>query len=184
MTIESMNSVQFDLNDAIAVLEHTPASLRALLEGLPDVWVRSTEGEGTWSPFDVIGHLIHAERTNWLVRVRHILSGDTRPFPPFDRTAMFMDSEGKSLAEMLSTFAQLRPESIAALRALKLTREDLQRTGQHPEFGSVTLAQLLATWVVHDLDHVTQVARTMAKAYTNATGPWSAYLSVLKDRRR
>jgi hypothetical protein len=179
-----MKPAEFDLDDAIAMLERTPESLRALLEGLPDVWVRATEGEGTWSPFDVIGHLIHAERTNWLVRAQHILSGDTRPFPPFDRTAMFVDSQGKSLVQLLVTFADLRRDNIAALMTMNLTIEDLQRTGQHPEFGSVTLAQLLATWVVHDLDHVTQVARTMAKAYTNATGPWSAYLSVLKDRRR
>ena len=178
-----MHPVQYDLNDAIAMLERTSASLRALLEGLPDVWVKATEGEGTWSPYDVIGHLIHAERANWLVRAQHILSGDTRPFPQFDRTAMFVDSEGKSLAELLSEFAELRLESIAALRALNLTSEDLRRTGQHPEFGTVKLEQLLSTWVVHDLDHVTQIARTMAKLYTHATGPWSAYLSVLKDRR-
>lgn len=172
------------LTDAVAVLERTPASLRALLEGLPETWVRATEGDGTWSPYDVIGHLIHGERTDWIPRTRHILAGETRPFEPFDRTAQFRESQGRSLAELLTTFAELRRQNVDALLGMKLTDDDLDRKGLHPELGEVTLGHLLATWVVHDLDHVTQVARTMAKVYTEATGPWIDYLSVLRDRRR
>jgi hypothetical protein len=172
------------LNDALAILERTPASLSALLKSLPDTWVRATEGDGTWSPYDVIGHLIHGERTDWMVRARHILAGETRPFDPFDRTAQFTDSQGKSLDELLVTFADLRRENVAALVEMNLTEEDLLRRGLHPEFGGVTLEQLLSTWVVHVLDHIAQIARTMAKVYTEATGPWSAYLSILRDRQR
>lgn len=173
----------FRLEDAVAILERTPASLSALLDGLPETWVRATEGDGTWSPYDVIGHLIHAERSDWIPRARHILAGQTRPFEPFDRTAQFAASQGRSPGELLATFGELRRENVAALRAMNLTEDDMGRRGLHPELGDVTLGQLLATWVVHDLDHVVQVARTMAKVYTNATGPWSAYLSVLRDRR-
>ena len=144
--------------------------------------MRATEGEGTWSPYDVIGHLIHGERTDWVPRSRHILAGETRPFEPFDRTAQLTESQGKSLGELLATFADLRRENVAALRAMSLTGDDLARCGLHPELGEVTLGQLLATWVVHDLDHVSQVARPMAKAYKEATGPWTAYLSILRDR--
>ena len=172
------------MTDAVAVLERTPVSLRALLEGLPETWVRATEGDGTWSPYDVIGHLIHGERTDWIPRARHILAGETRPFEPFDRTAQFRESKGRSLAELLTTFAELRQQNVDALLGMNLTGDDLDRRGLHPELGEVTLGQLLATWVVHDLDHVTQVARTMAKVYTEATGPWIDYLSVLRDRRR
>jgi hypothetical protein len=172
------------LENAVAILERTPASLSALLEGLPEMWVKATEGDGTWSPYDVIGHLIHGERTDWIPRARHILAGETRPFEPFDRSAQFTDSQGKSLSELLATFAQLRRANVAALVGTNLTDEDLGRTGLHPELGEITLGQLLATWVVHDLDHVAQIARTMAKVYTEATGPWSAYLSILRDRQR
>ena len=172
------------LDEAVAVLERTPATLSALLEGLPDAWSRATEGEGTWSPYDVIGHLIHGERTDWIPRARHIMAGETRPFDPFDRTAQFKESRGKSLGELLATFTELRRESLAALASMNLTGEDLSRKGLHPALGEVTLGQLLAAWVVHDLDHVTQIARTMAKTYAGATGPWSEYLSVLRDRQR
>ncbi len=172
-----------NLKDIVAILERTPASLAALLEGLPDVWTTATEGDNTWSPYDVIGHLIHGERTDWMPRVRHILAGETRPFPPFDRTAQFTESHNANLSELLATFNALRRESVAALLSLNLTNEDLSRTGQHPEFGTVTLGQLLATWTVHDLDHVGQIARTMAKIYADAVGPWQAYLSILRDRR-
>ncbi|HEX8719305.1 MAG TPA: DinB family protein [Pyrinomonadaceae bacterium] len=174
----------FKLGDALAVLERTPASLRALLAGLPETWARATEGEGTWSPYDVVGHLIHGERADWVPRARHILAGETRPFEPFDRNAQFKEGGGESLDELLETFSALRRESVAALAAMGLAEEDLGRKGLHPELGEVTLGQLLATWVVHDLDHVAQVARTMAKAYAEAVGPWSAYLSILRDRRR
>jgi hypothetical protein len=179
-----MKDEGYKLDDAVAILERTPGSLRAILDGLPEMWVRATEGDGTWSPYDVIGHLIHGERTDWIPRARHILAGETRAFDPFDRTAQFTESQGKSLGDLLATFADLRRENIATLVGMKLTDDDLGRMGLHPELGVVTLGQLLATWVVHDLDHVAQVARTMAKAYTKATGPWTAYLPILRDRQR
>lgn len=173
-----------NLDDVVAILERTPASLSALLQGLPETWVRATEGASTWSPYDVIGHLIHGERTDWIPRARHIMAGETRPFEPFDRMAQFTESQGKRLGELLATFAKLRRENVAQLVGMNLTGEDLGRRGLHPELGEVTLGQLLATWVVHDLDHVAQIARTMAKVYSEATGPWSAYLSILRDRQR
>jgi hypothetical protein len=172
----------FDLAEAIAVLARTPDTLQVLLGGLPEGWIRAAEGEGTWAPYDVIGHLVHGERTDWLPRVRHILAGDPRPFEPFDRTAQFLESQGKSPGELLDTFGELRRESLAALAAMQITSADLNRTGQHPALGEVSLQQLLATWVVHDLDHVAQIVRTMAKRYTAEVGPWSAYLSILRDR--
>jgi hypothetical protein len=178
-----MKHGQFELAAAVAILERTPASLHALLSGLPERWIRTTEGEGSWSPYDVIGHLIHGERTDWIPRARHILAGETRPFEPFDREAQFMESQGKSLNGLLATFADLRRQNVAVLLEMNLTDEDLAREGLHPALGLVTLGQLLATWVVHDLDHMAQVARTMAKSYTDETGPWSAYLSILHDRQ-
>ena len=177
-----MKHTGLHLDDAVAVLERTPASLTALLAGLPETWVSATEGGGTWSPYDVVGHLIHGERTDWIPRARHILSGEARPFEPFDRNTQFTESEGKGLDELLESFARLRRENLAALAGMNLTDGDFGRKGLHPELGEVTLGQLLATWVVHDLDHLGQIARTMAKAYSGAVGPWSAYLSILKDR--
>jgi hypothetical protein len=179
-----MEQEAFKLDDAIAILERTPASLHALLDGLPEIWIKATEGDGTWSPYDVISHLIHNERINWIPRARHILAGETRAFTPLDQTAQFIESQGKSLEELLATFADLRRENVATLIGMKLTDDDLDRRGLHPDLGGVTLGQLLATWTVHDLDHVTQIARTMAKVYSKATGPWSAYLSILRDRQR
>jgi hypothetical protein len=179
-----VKQTQINIKEALAILERTPATLATLLSGLPDTWIRATEGEGTWSPYDVIGHLIHGERTDWITRARHIVAGETRPFEPFDRTAQFGDSDGKSLKELLATFAELRRANITTLIEMNLTEDDLSRRGLHPELGEVNLSQLLATWVVHDLDHVTQIARTMAKVYTEATGPWIEYLSVLSDRQR
>ena len=167
----------FNLDDAVAILERTPATLNALLAGLPDRWVRATEGEGKWSPYDVIGHLIHGERTDWIPRARHILAGERRPFEPFDRTAQFAESQGKSVGELLATFAELRRENVAALVGMNLTAGDLSRTGQHPELGERLLRRLAG-----DLDHVGQIARTMAKVYADAVGLWSAYLSILQDR--
>jgi DinB superfamily len=178
-----MKPERFNLHDAVAILERTPATLNALLMGLPDTWVRATEGDDTWSPYDVIGHLIHGERTDWIPRAHHILAGETRPFEPFDRTAQFSESRGKSLGELLATFTDARRENVAALIGMNLTDDDLGRSGLHPELGVVTLSQLLATWVVHDLDHIAQVVRTMAKVYSEETGPWSAYLSILRDRQ-
>ena len=180
MTAEKRS--QFTISDAAAVLERTPATLDALLRGVPATWASCTEGEGTWSPFDVVGHLVHGERTDWMTRARHILSGESGPFASFDRTAMFIESEGKSLEQLLGEFADLRARNLADLRALNLGDADLERRGLHPSLGDVTLGQLLATWVVHDLDHVAQISRTMAKVYRDAVGPWEAYLSILRDR--
>lgn len=173
----------FDLEEAAAVLGRTPAAVGALLGGVPETWARATEGEGTWSPYDVVGHLVHGERTDWMARARHILSRQRRPFAPFDRTAQFRDSEGKPLEELLATFAELRARNLSELLAMNPGEGELGLTGLHPDFGEVTLRQLLATWVVHDLDHVAQIARTMAKVYAEAVGPWHAYLSILRDRR-
>jgi uncharacterized damage-inducible protein DinB len=178
-----MNQIAFDICDAVAVLERTPTTLAMLLDGLPATWIRATEGEGTWSPYDVVGHLIHGERTDWIPRVHHILAGKTGSFEPFDRTAQLRERE-KSLKELLATFADLRRENLMTLKEMNLRPEDLQKPGLHPELGPVTLAQLLATWVAHDLDHVGQIVRTMAKVYRDATGPWSAYLSILHDREK
>jgi hypothetical protein len=170
------------LEDALPVLEQTPESLKSLLGGLSETWIGATEGEGKWSPYDVIGHLIHSERVNWMRRARHVLAGEKRAFDPLDREAQFAEGRRASMAERLETFAELRRENVASLRALHLTESDLDRRGLHPDFGEVALGQLLAAWVVHDLDHLTQIARTMAKVYADAVGPWSAYLSVLRDR--
>ncbi len=179
-----MVSHEFGIDDAVAVLKTTPATLTQLLSNLPKVWISATEGEGTWSPYDVIGHLIHGERTDWIPRARHILAGETKAFQPFDRQAQFRESHGQSLNELLETFADLRRENVAALLEMNLSTEDFRRKGLHPELGEVTLGQLLATWVVHDLDHIAQIARTMAKTYRGAVGPWSAYLSILHDREK
>src|SRR5258706_10985507 len=134
-----MRDDEFRLDDAVAILERTPASLTALLKGLPERWVQATEGVGTWSPYDVIGHLIHGEGRDWITRARHIMAGDSRPFEPFDRMAQFMDSQGKSLGELLVTFAELRQENLAKLLEMKVTNDDLDRRGLHPELGGVTL---------------------------------------------
>ena len=172
--------MNFDFQTAIPVLARTPAVLDALLLDLPLEWVLGTEGPSTWSPFDVVGHLIHGERTNWIPRTEHLLAhGETVPFPPFDRLAQFDTSGNKSLAERLTTFRELRAANLRRLAALELTPADLERTGRHPEFGSVTLGQLLATWVAHDLDHLVQIARVMGRQYAEAVGPWRTYLRII-----
>ena len=169
-----------NLNDTLALLSRTPAALDALLRDLPDTWTHTREGDDTWSPFDIVGHLIHGERTDWMTRARMILeSGEERTFDRFDRVAQMRDSEGKSLAGLLDEFAQLRGENLRDLRALNLTEEDLARRGRHPAFGPVTLSQLLSTWAVHDLTHLHQISRVMAHQYEEAVGPWTAYLGVL-----
>jgi hypothetical protein len=172
--------MEFRFDEALPVLQRTPPVLRSLLLDLPEVWIATNEGPGTWTPFDVIGHLIHGERTDWIPRVEHILQhGSAVPFPVFDREAMFVASKGRSLSELLDTFAQLRAESLNRLAALGLTNDDLARVGRHPEFGEVTMGQHLATWVAHDLGHISQVVRVMARRYATAVGPWHAYLSIL-----
>jgi hypothetical protein len=173
-----------DVAEAVAVLERTPATLDALLRGLPEGWTRAHEGGETWSPFDIIGHLIHGEQTDWLGRVRIILEhGEARPFDKFDRLAQFEASKGRPLPELLDEFAALRQANLRDLAALQLGPADLARTGTHPAFGRVTLGQLLATWVAHDLDHVVQVARVIARQYTDDVGPWRAYLRVISGQQ-
>lgn len=172
----------FSLPDAIPVLRRTPSTLNALLRDLPSSWTDTTEGPNTWSPFDIVGHLIHGERTDWIPRVEHLLlHGDAVPFTPFVRDAMFESSRGVSLPTLLDTFAAERSASLRRLDELALTADDLERLGRHPVFGAVTLGQLLATWVAHDLDHVAQCVRVMARRYADAVGPWSAYLPLIGD---
>ncbi len=171
---------EFRLGEALPVLRRTPDALRALLEDLPAPWTGATEGPGTWSPFDVVGHLIHGERTDWIPRVEHLLRhGEAVAFPSFDREAMFAASKGRSIRDLLDEFDRLRVASLDRLAELGLTEADLARRGRHPEFGSVTLAQHLSTWVAHDLDHIGQTVRVMARRYTAAVGPWRAYLGIL-----
>ena len=177
--------MEFHLTESPLVLQRTPVILHTLLDELPDNWHRVTEGPGTWSPFDVIGHLVHGERTDWIPRTEHILNyGNTVPFPPFDREAMFTESSGLSMANLLTSFAQLRTASLSRLQALGLTENDMDRRGLHPALGEVTLGQHLATWVAHDLSHINQVVRTLAVQYTDAVGPWRQYLSILRATAR
>ena len=168
------------LAELVALLARTPGTLDALLRGLPDCWTQANEGEGTWSPFDVVGHLIHGEHTDWIPRVRIILEhGDSRAFDKFDRFAQFDVSRGRTLPDLLDEFAALRCQNLRDLDAMALTAADLERRGRHPELGSVTLGQLLATWAAHDLDHVIQISRVMGRQYADAVGPWRAYLRVI-----
>lgn len=170
----------FRIDEAVAVLERTPSAVSGLLRGLPDGWVTAHEGSDTWSPFDVIGHLVHGERTDWVPRARIILEqGEARPFAPFDRFAQFATSTGHTLEELLDEFAALRQANLTELATLGLSDADLDRRGRHPEFGTVTLRQLLATWVAHDLDHVAQISRVMARQYSDEVGPCRAYLRVI-----
>jgi hypothetical protein len=170
----------FVLAEAIGMLQRTPVVIDALLRGLPDNWVTADEGVGTWSPFDVVGHLIHGERTNWMPRARMILEqGESRTFDRFDRTAQVSESTGTTLADLLDELATERRRNLSQLAAMPLTDADLDRRGRHPEFGLVTLRQLLATWVAHDLDHIMQIARVLGRQYSDEVGPWRAYLRVI-----
>jgi hypothetical protein len=172
--------MDFQLSDGIAVLERTPRTLRAMLSGLAPAWTDASEGPETWSPFVIVGHLIHGERTDWVPRARLILAqGRERRFTPYDRFAQFHESEGKTLDELLSELARLRVENVATLLEWRLTDAQLALEGEHPDLGPVTLRQLLAAWVVHDLAHTAQAARVMAKQYREAVGPWRAYLTIL-----
>jgi hypothetical protein len=169
-----------ELDDGIAILERTPATFRALLAGLSDAWISANEGPETFSAFDNLGHLIHGERTDWIPRARIILAqGANRTFEPYDRFAQARESAGKSVAALLDEFTALRAENIATLRSWNLTERELSLEGEHPSLGPVTLRQLLATWVVHDLGHLAQTARVMAKRNREAVGPWRTYLPIL-----
>ena len=173
----------FSLDQALLLLERTPRTLDAMLRDLPQEWMDANEGGETWSPFDVVGHLIHGERTDWLPRVKMILDhADAAEFEPFDRFAQFEASRGKSLSDLLDEFAQLRARNLNDLRALRLETASLERRGLHPAFGSVTMRQLLATWVSHDFDHIVQVARVLANQYADEVGPWRAYLRVISGQ--
>jgi predicted CopG family antitoxin len=172
--------MDFDMTTGIAVLERTPHALRAMLAGLPPAWTDATEGPDTWSPYVIVGHLIHGERTDWIPRAQIILArGPHRRFTPYDRFAQFRESEEKSLSDLLDEFARRRAGNLATLAEWHLTKSQLDLEGEHPEFGPVTLRQLLATWVAHDLGHVAQTARVMAKQYREAIGPWRAYLPIV-----
>ena len=178
---KKISIMEFELEQAIEILRRTPATLNSLLRDLPEPWLVHNEGPETWNPYDIVGHLIHGEETDWLPRAKIILDhGQTRPFEPFDRVAMFEKSKGKSIAELLDTFTRLRAENLSELQKLSQTADLLQKRGMHPELGVVTMKQLLATWVVHDLGHIRQVVRVMAKQYRDEVGPWKAYLSILE----
>jgi hypothetical protein len=173
--------MEHNLQHTISLLTRTPASLNALLRDLPETWTFRNEGENTWSAFDVIAHLIHAERTDWMPRARTVLQfGETRTFESFDRGGNVRESKGKSMGQVLDEFARLRSENLTELAALNLRREDLDRRGRHPALGVVTLSELLATWAAHDLTHLHQISRIMAHQYRAAVGPWNAYLGVLQ----
>lgn len=172
--------MQFELNNAVEVLSATPTTLKALIGPLSSSWTESSGAEGEWQAFDVVGHLIHGDETDWIPRAEIILAQDeNRTFTPFDRFAQFGNSKGKTLGELLDEFEQKRKESLGALRSWNLSEEQLDLKGMHPELGEVTLRQLLATWVIHDLNHVRQIATAMAKKYENEVGPWKQYLSIL-----
>ena len=173
--------MQHNLQDTISLLARTPAALNALLRDLPETWTLRNEGGETWSAFDILGHLIHGERTDWMPRARMILQfGEAKTFEPFDRWGQERESKGNSLAQLLDEFARLRSENLTELRGLNLRQEDLERRGKHPALGVVTLSELLATWAAHDLTHLHQISRVMAHQYREAVGPWTKFLGVLQ----
>ncbi|HET7114735.1 MAG TPA: DinB family protein [Pyrinomonadaceae bacterium] len=174
--------MEYRLDQAKEILRRTPGTLNALLADLPNDWVLSNEGPETWSPYDIVGHLIEGEESDWIPRARIILEdGESRPFEKFERFAMFEKAKGKSLLELLARFEQLRAENLRQLDEMHLTPELLQKRGTHPALGVVTLSQLLSAWVVHDLGHIRQIVRVMAKQYREAVGPWTAYLTILNQ---
>ena len=174
--------IEFSLERSLAILERTPFVIEMLLRELPREWTVNNEGGETWSPFDIVGHFIHGEKTDWVPRMMIILSehNDT-PFEPFDRFAQFQESKGKTLSELMVEFKARRKANIEILKSLNIGSEQLKRTGIHPVFGSVTLQQLFATWVAHDLNHISQIVRVMAKQYSAEVGPWKEYLGILKS---
>jgi DNA polymerase I-like protein with 3'-5' exonuclease and polymerase domains len=172
--------MDFKLDKAIEILERTQTVIEDLLKGLSREWIMNNEGKDTWSPYDIVGHLIHGEKTDWIVRMEIIMSDNKdKSFQPFDRFAQFEQSKGKTLQQLMDEFKELRKQNIASLNSKKINDSMLNKTGIHPEFGTVTLSQLLSTWVVHDLSHIAQIARVMAKQYKAETGPWVAYLPIL-----
>ncbi len=173
--------MEFNLSHATDILQRTPQSLSILLKDLPTDWTNQNEGPDTWSPFDVIGHLIHGEKTDWIPRAKIILSDlPNKAFVPFDRFAQFENSKGKSLNDLLKEFTELRKANLETLNTMQLDEKKLAMTGIHPEFGPTTLRQLLSTWVAHDLGHIIQISRVMAKNYKDEVGPWKKYLKVMQ----
>jgi DinB superfamily len=172
--------MQYSLERSYEILERTPAVLQALLAGLHDDWTMNNEGPETFSPYDVIGHLIHGEKTDWTARTKMILEfGNTKTFERWNRVAMYEESEGKSLQQLLDEFAAIRKENMIWFRSLGLTETDLDKKGMHPVLGEVSLRHLLATWVVHDLTHIAQITRVMAKQYKEEMGPWPEFFRIL-----
>ncbi len=172
--------MDFSLTSVRTLLERTPAVLDVWLTGLAEEWTRCNEGGETWSVFDIVGHLIHGETTDWVPRIEHLLRhGESVPFPPFDRFAQFRESQGKTLTDLLGEFRAARGESLRRLAAMELGDVELSRTGTHPTLGRVRLSELLATWVAHDLDHLAQIARVMARQYHDAVGPWRQFLRIM-----
>lgn len=170
----------FDLNDSIEILERTPKVITAYLKDLSPNWTKNNEGLETWSPYDIVGHLIHGEKTDWIPRMNIILSDvPNKRFDPFDRFAQEKEDQTKTIEDLLEEFKKLRKKNIKALKAQKLSKEDLKKTGIHPDLGEVTLQELIATWTVHDLGHIAQISRVMAKQYKECVGPWKAYLSIV-----
>jgi hypothetical protein len=176
--------MQFEIQMAMPILERTPQVIESLLYGLPDEWILRNEGPDTWSPYDVVGHLIEGEKYDWVQRMQIILSDGDKHFKPFDRTSMFEASKGKTFNQLMDEFKVMRKENLSQLQNIQLTDELLDRTGIHPKFGTVTLKQLLATWVVHDLTHINQITRVLAKQYDEAVGPWKEFLGVLRKERQ
>lgn len=173
--------MNFSLSKTLEILENTPEVISHLVKGLSEEWTHKNEGPETWSVYDVIGHLIHTDNTNWMVRINIILSDDTdKNFPPFDRFAQFENSKGKTLQQLLEEFKSIRLEKLKEFKNINFTKDDLNKTGIHSAFGEVTLAQLIATWAVHDLNHISQITRVLAFQYKNNAGPWNEYLRILK----
>lgn len=173
--------MKFEIEQAVEILERTPSVLNSLLGNLSDEWTKSSENTEDWGAFDIVGHYIYGEDTDWIPRAALILKqGENLTFTPFDRVAQFEISKGKSLADLLETFAEKRRENLETLKSWNLTPEKLALKGNHPELGEVTLEQLLATWVVHDLTHIRQIVSVLAKTYGENVGAWKAYLSILK----
>ena len=174
--------MEYSIEKALPVLQNTPAVLAAITRELPDEWLFTNEGGETWSVFDVLGHLVHGEKTNWIQRLDYILDGQRRPFETFDRFAQFEESKGKTVDQLLAEFKQLREENIALLLSKNITAETYALAGIHPVFGEVKVSELLATWVAHDLDHIAQISRVMAKQYKEAIGPWVTYLKIVNQQ--
>lgn len=171
--------MEYSFEKSLQVLECTPAVLRSFLQGLDDSWLKNNEGPDTWSPYDVVGHLLHGENNDWIPRIKITLANNDGRFSPFNRTAMFEESLGKTTLQLLDEFEMARKNSLEVLKAMNISPADLDKTAIHPSFGRVTLRQLLATWVAHDLGHIVQVSRTMARQYKEEIGPWREYLSVM-----